>query len=141
AARRLERLAQRSHWLVNALHYLAVAPSAEGGIFVAAVVAGRCIGTWTVRDEATIDSVLENVRGIWNGQTPPRDELPTADASTILAVWLQEADPAGSETLIPLEEGDEPSLHAARDRLLARLEDELRAADHRTEAPDQERAR
>lgn len=128
AARRLERLAQRSHWLVNALHYLAVAPSADGGLFVAAVVAGRCIGTWTAADEATIDSLIENVRGIWNGQSPPRDELPTADASTILAVWLQEADPAGSETLIALEEGDEASLRAGRERLVARLEDYRRHA-------------
>jgi len=124
AARRLERLASRSHWLVNALHYLAVAPSADGrGLFVAAVVAGRCIGTWTVPDDASVEVVLFDVRRMWDGQQPPRDELPTADASTILAVWLQEADPAGSESLIALEEGDEASLEAARNRLVAMLHD------------------
>lgn len=134
AARRLERLAQRSHWLVNGLHYLAIAPSApkgeEAGLFVAAVVAGRCIGTWTVAGEAGVDVVLAAVRGIWEGQTPARDELPTADASTILAVWLQEADPAGIESLVPLEEGDDASLAAARERLLARLDEQRAAGTH-----------
>jgi DNA polymerase III subunit epsilon len=134
AARRLERLAQRSHWLVNALHYLAVAPSAPGdepGLFVAAVVAGRCIGTWTITGESGADAVVQSVRGVWNGQIPPRDELPIADASTILAVWLQEADSSGGEFLIPLEERDEDSLMAGRERLLARLA-EIRQA--RTDA-------
>ena len=128
AARRLERLAQKSHWLVNALHYLAVAPAVPGGeqgVFVAAVVAGRCIGTWTVTGRDSVDQVVGAVRGVWAGQIPPRDELPIADASTILAVWLQEADPTGGEFLIPLEEGDDQSLLAGRDRLLSRI-DELR---------------
>ncbi|MFN2425196.1 MAG: exonuclease domain-containing protein [Candidatus Binatia bacterium] len=129
AARRLERLAQRSHWLVNALHYLAVAPSADGdALFVAAVVAGRCIGNWPVADEASIDGLLQEVRRIWGGETPPRDELPTADASTILAVWLQENDPSGVESLIPLEDGDEASLLAGRERLRAMLEEKRRDA-------------
>ncbi len=123
AARRLERLAQRSHWLVNALHYLAVAPGADGGLFVAAVVAGRCIGTWAVTDDAAVHTVTAAVRASWDGQPPPRDELPTADASGILAVWLQEANPTGVESLIPLEEGDDASLLAARERLLSRLEE------------------
>jgi len=125
AARRLERLAQRSHWLVNALHYLAVAPGADGNaLFVAAVVAGRCIGTWTVSDEDGIADVFVDVRRMWSGQSPPRDELPTADASTILAVWLQENDPAGIESLIPLDEGDEVSLEAGRERLIASLDEQ-----------------
>lgn len=124
AARRLERLASRSHWLVNALHYLAVAPAADAtSLFVAAVVAGRCVGTWTIADDTAAEAVLAEVRRFWNGHSPPRDELPTADASTILAVWLQEADPAGIETLIPLEEGDEATLSAARDRLVAALQE------------------
>lgn len=124
AARRLERLSQRSHWLVNAMHYVAVAPGAEGGLFVAAVVAGRCIGAWTVTGEAGLEAMAAGVRGIWNGETPARDELPTADASTILAVWLQEADPAAKadEFLIPLEEEDDDSLRSACDQLRERLE-------------------
>ncbi len=131
AARRLERLAQRSHWLVNALHYFAVAPSADSqSLFVAAVVGGRCIGTWTVSDEETVHTICADVRRIWEGQQPPRDGLPTADASTILAVWLQENDPAGIESLIPLEEADEASLHAGCDRLLARL------AEQKSRTPD-----
>jgi hypothetical protein len=124
AARRLERLAQRSHWLVNALNYLAVAPGAgdtPGGLFVAAVVAGRCIGMWTVGSEEAVDELVGDVRRTWRGQSLPREELPTADASTILAVWLQEADASGVEFLIALEEGNEASLHAGRQRLLARL--------------------
>lgn len=139
AARRLERLAQRSHWLVNALHYLAVAPGPDrgpgGSLFVAAVAAGRCIGTWNVGDEVAIDSVLADVRRIWQGQSPPRDELPTADASTILAVWLQENDPAGGEFLIPLEEKDDASLRAARDRLVARLAEQHEAAPEQASTP------
>ena len=126
AARRLERLAQRSHWLVNALHYFAVAPAspaADAGLFVAAVAGGRCIGTWTVRSRQAVENIIAAVRGVWAGQIPPRDELPIADASTILAVWLQEADPAGGEFLIPLEEGDQASLAAGRDRLIARLDE------------------
>ena len=127
AARRLERLASRSHWLVNGLHYFAVAPGAESGIFLAAVVSGRCIGTWTVTDAAGIDRVIDDVRRAWSGQLPPRDELPTADASTILAVWLQETEPAAGETLVSLEEGDEASLASARERLLARLQEDQAA--------------
>jgi DNA polymerase-3 subunit epsilon len=130
AARRLERLAQRSHWLVNALHYLAVAPAAPGeGLFVAAVIAGRCIGMWTLRDEEGIERLSAEIRRVWEGQWPPRDELPTADASTILAAWLQENDPAGGEFLIPLDEGHDASLDAARERLLARLAEPLPAED------------
>jgi DNA polymerase-3 subunit epsilon len=135
AARRLERLAQRSHWLVNALHYLAVAPGADGGLFVAAVIAGRCVGMWNVSSEAAVDVLVGDVRRFWAGQMPARDELPAADASTILAVWLQEADPGGSETLIPLEEGDEASLGAGRDRLLARLDDPGAVASTSRPAP------
>jgi len=127
AARRLERLASRSHWLVNELHYLAVAPSADGGLFVAAVIGGRCTATWIIGDNAGVDAIIEALRAIWDGQAPARDSLPIADASTILAVWLQEADAAGIETLIPLDEGERPSLEAARERLLARLA-ELRSA-------------
>lgn len=122
AARRLERLASRSHWLVNALHYLAVAPASGGeGLFVSAVIAGRCIGMWTICDEQGIDALSAEIRRVWEGQWPPRDELPTADASTILASWLQENDPAGGEFLVPLDEGHDASLEAARERLLARL--------------------
>jgi excinuclease UvrABC nuclease subunit len=131
AARRLERLAQRSHWLVNALHYFAVAPSSDAkALFVAAVIGGRCIGTWTVSDVEGVGTICSDVRRIWEGQQPARDGLPTADASTILAVWLQENDPAGIESLIPLEEGDDASLDAGRDRLLARL------ADQQSRAPE-----
>lgn len=121
AARRLERLAGRSHWLVNALHYLAVAPSADKGLFVAAVVAGRCIGSWTVADAAGIDTALAEVRSVWSGSPPPRDGLPAADASTILALWLQENDRPELEALVSLEENDEGSLVAARGRLLEQL--------------------
>jgi len=121
AARRLERLAQRSHWLVNALHYLALTPAAHSGAFVAAVVSGRCIGRWNVRGEDDLDGLLATVRRAWSGQLPPRDELPTADASTILAFWLQEPETATGELLIPLEESDEASLASARARILAAL--------------------
>jgi len=122
AARRLERLAQRSHWLINALHYLALAPAPLGsGAFVAAVVAGRCIGTWSVRGDDDVDALLATVRRAWAGQLPPRDELPTADASTILAFWLQEPETATGEQLIALEESDEATLTDARSRLHAAL--------------------
>lgn len=121
AARRLERLAQKSHWLVNELHYLAVAPGARHGLFVAAVVSGRCIGTWNLTDEAGVARILEEVASAREGRFPPRDELPAADASTILAVWLQEADTAGAESLLPLDPADESWLESAGQRLRARL--------------------
>ena len=78
--------------------------------------------TRTLTSETTVDAFLAEVRRAWDGQLPPRDELPTADASTILAVWLQEPDPEGVETLISLEEGDDASLEAGRERLLAQLQ-------------------
>lgn len=133
AARRLERLAQKSHWLVNALHYLAVAPAspqdgpnaAAGagaqGLFVAAVIAGRCIGARAVLAADDIDRLLVEVRRAWRGELPPREERPIADASTVLAFWLQDTEIAATETVIDLEENDEASLESARQRLLVLL--------------------
>lgn len=128
AARRLERLAQKSHWLVNSLHYLAVAPAApcpeaqgpDGdtrGLFVAAVVAGRCIGARGVTVADDIERLFEEVRRAWRGEQPPRGERPVADASTVLAFWLQESETVATETVIDLEENDEASLESARRRL------------------------
>lgn len=133
AARRLERLAQKSHWLVNELHYLAVAPAIvadeagsapgadAGGVFVAAVIAGRCIGARMVRASEDIDRLLLEVRRAWRGELPPRDERPVADASTVLAFWLQDSEAASAETVIDLDQNEEASLEAARQRLTALL--------------------
>lgn len=130
AARRLERLAQKSHWLVNSLHYLAVAPAAPGlavgankGLFVAAVIAGRCIGARSVLEVEDIGRLLAEVRRAWRGELPPRDELPVADASTVLAFWLQEAESASGETVVALEENDEAGLESAGHRLATLLAD------------------
>lgn len=129
AARRLERLAQRSHWLVNSLHYLAVAPAAPcadasaggaavaAGLFVAAVIAGRCVGARAVIAEDDIERLLAEIRRAWRGEQRSRDELPVADASTILAFWLQENESGGAETVIELVENDEASLQLASRRL------------------------
>lgn len=121
AARRLERMAQRSQWLVNAMHYLAVAPSATEGLFVAAVAAGRCIGTWNVVDEAGLDAVLAEMHRAWDGEPSPRDGLPSADASTILAVWVQDNDRSAAEVLVPLDPEDAAVTSAGRDCVLERL--------------------
>lgn len=83
-----------------------------------------------VGGEDDAEAVFEQVRRMWNRETRPRDELPTADASTILAAWLQQNDSEGSETLIPLEEGDEKSLESARTRLAAALSERRGAATH-----------
>jgi len=89
-------------------------------LFVAAVIAGRCIGARAVLAADDIERLTAEVRRAWRGELPPRDERPVADASTVLAFWLQESDLA-SETVIDLEENDAASLEAAGHRLATLL--------------------
>ncbi len=113
AARRLARLRRRMPWLVNNYSYFAVAPGAEAGLFVMAVVGGLCLGPVDLREAGDIDSVVKRILSANKKTGPRRVSSHDTDASTILNDWFHSPERGGRETSIGFDSADRASLDDA----------------------------
>ena len=112
AARRAERLHRSFHWNVDTHNYLALAPGACGGVFVAAVVQGRCRDIAEVADEAGARQFLKPAT-TWVQEDGGRISNDAADASTILAHWVRTGQREPGEESLAFDPVDPASVKAA----------------------------
>lgn len=103
---RLTRLGRRVDWLVSRHYYVALLPPVEGVAKAVVVLGGRYCGAFPLATSDDVDHVLERIEERMEEPQAVRTRALEADASNILAHWMQGSPPAGDETRIDLTGSD-----------------------------------